>query len=409
MSEALAVYYEDRRVGLLQPDKKRRLSFEYSSEWLDDERGFPVSKSLPLSTEVYTSKAHSYFTNLLPEGPLREYICKQHGISPENDYELLKRIGGDCAGALRVLEDDTEVSFEDESYEPLESFSSMENLMSLPLMKSPDVRLSLAGAQHKLPVYLKGDDLYLPVKQAPSSHIMKFANMHYKRLAEVEFLVTSLAGSVGLRVVDLSLYPYAKDQSASISRRYDRYLDGERLRRLHQEDLCQVLGVPSVLKYEHDGGPSLVDCVDVIRKYSDDVIVDTQGFLQWIVFNVLVGNCDSHGKNLSFVYEEGKTALAPHYDLVSTIIYPSVAKTLAMSVGGEQGVHDVRKQHWSDQAKLMGMRPQILISLVDELSERVLASVESVFVGCEEVNEGFRVQLQRRIVKQCRRIQKLMV
>ena len=408
MSDYLIVYFAAREVGLLQPDEKRHLYFTYSPEWLKHSECFPVSKSIPLTAETYTGVAHSFFTNLLPEAGLRDFVCRKLGISIDNDYELLKQVGGDCAGALRVLPAGENNIYNDSDYEPIQHFVTAEALLSLSHDHHRNIRLSLAGAQYKLPVYLNKEVLHLPLKQAPSSHIMKFSNPQYRRLPEVEFLVTALARAINIPVVDLSLFPYGKNQLATISLRYDRYYDGSKLRRLHQEDFCQVMGISGVMKYQQEGGPSLNNCLEIIRKYSDNVIADTQSLLYWMVYNVLVGNCDSHGKNLAFVYQQGKTRLAPHYDLVSTINYPRVSKNLAMSIGGEQNVHNIRRSCWISQAQTMGIRPQMLCNLVDKMSTQILSEIGQVMAENNQINSGFSERLKVLITKQCRRIQTLM-
>lgn len=409
MNESLYVYYEDREVGILRPDDKGRLSFAYSEAWLArGAKGFPVSRSMPLSTETYSAVAHSYFTNLLPEGGLRELICNRLKISTENDYELLKRIGGDCAGALRILREEDDISLDDQSYEPIADLTSAERITGSMLLQHREIRLSLAGAQYKLPVYLDKGKLYLPRHHAPSSHILKFANRDYRKLPEVEYLVTRLAKEIGLHAIDLSLYPYGNRKLASISLRYDRLREDERLRRLHQEDFCQVLGIPASRKYQNEGGPSLADSIEVIRRYSDDVIEDAQRLVKWMVFNVLIGNCDSHGKNLSFLYRHGKCQLAPHYDLVATIHYGSVSTRMAMSVGGEEDVRNVSKAHWTAQAKAMGISPKMIYSQVAKMSEQIVSDTESVFAEIDQINDGFRRRLALLIKKQCKRIRKLL-
>jgi len=180
------------------------------------------------------------------------------------------------------------------------------------------------------------------------------------------------------------------------------------LRRLHQEDFCQVIGLPGIMKYEQEGGPSLSDCMNIIRKYSHDVISDTKSLLSWMVFNVLVGNCDSHGKNIAFLYKNGKTRLAPFYDLVATINYPRVSKNMAMSIGGERNVHDIRKSCWVSQARSMGVSPQMLCDLAAAMSAQLISTIGEAFADCHQVNPGFRDRMMVLIVKQCRRIQKLM-
>ncbi len=409
MNEPLYVYYENCEVGVLRPDDNRRLSFCYAEPWLEHpDQHFPISQSMPLRSEPYTSVAHAYFTNLLPEGGLRDLICSRLKISPENDYELLKRIGGDCAGALRILKEDDDISLEDQHYEPISELTSVETIVGGMLLKHTDVRLSLAGAQYKLPVYLDQGKLYLPRKHAPSSHILKFSNRNYRRLSEVECLVTSLAREIGLDVVELSLWPYGHQQMASISLRYDRVKEGGRLLRLHQEDFCQVQGIPASMKYQNEGGPSLADCIEIIRTYSDDVVADTRKLIQWMAFNVLVGNCDFHAKNLSFLYRDGQTRLAPIYDLVATTHYKQVSIKMAMHIGGQEIIHDVGKTHWTAQAQAMGISPKMLTTLVSDLSEQIQTHIEPTFAKIDPISASFRQNLSRLIIKQCKRTQRLL-
>jgi len=117
--------------------------------------------------------------------------------------------------------------------------------------------------------------------------------------------------------------------------RYDRKIDpstGE-VQRIHQEDFCQALGVPSHRKYQQEGGPAASDLLACIRAHSTAPALDLGHFLDLLVFNVLIGNADAHGKNDSWLYTGGSRRLAPAYDLVATTLWPELSSRMAMRIG----------------------------------------------------------------------------
>ncbi len=123
--------------------------------------------------------------------------------------------------------------------------------------------------------------------------------------------------------------------SVYLVQRYDRVYgaDGS-LERLHQENFCLALGVPPEMKYEAEGGPGFRECFQLVEQWSDEPIVDSLLLLDWVLFNCLIGNANSHAKNLSWLYAGGAIRLAPFYDLLSTAVYERVNNKLAMKLGG---------------------------------------------------------------------------
>lgn len=130
------------------------------------------------------------------------------------------------------------------------------------------------------------------------------------------------------RAETVSGHPYL------IIERYDRDLTVEPIRRLHQEDTCQALGKLQAEKYQEEGGPTVKDVFGLINDFSSAPAVDRSEFWQALIFNVLIGNCDAHGKNYSFLYDTRAPTLAPLYDLVSTVVYEGLSRRLAMSING---------------------------------------------------------------------------
>lgn len=333
----LYVHYQHQLVGTLHWNAER-LVFRYASEWLDDAASFPISLSLPLSGEFSETDSHAFFVNLLPEASVRQRICAALKISPGNDFELLRAIGGDCAGALTISETaaspQRSVEYEPISDKQLADWSTGTPDAFSAITGQNEVRLSLAGAQDKLPVHEIDGRLVIPKGDAPSTLLIKFASPFYSHLPENETFVSLVARRLQLPVVDIGLRETAKKRIAVIQR-YDRVAVESGFQRTHQEDFCQALGIDPRQKYEKEGGPSLAQCAAVIRAHCSLPIVELRRLVDWVLFNVLLGNADAHGKNISLLYTaNGQRVLAPFYDLVCTRNYPKIDRHLAMSIGG---------------------------------------------------------------------------
>jgi len=390
MSEPLYVHYQQQLVGMLSQTAARTMQFAYDDEWLRSANRFPISRSLPLEGTFTDSHSQHFFANLLPEGNVREQICKSLKISADNDFELLKAIGGDCAGALTITSTrSSDLQERPPRYEPVTEEQLASWSLGTPnafaaVTGQSDIRLSLAGAQDKLPVYMEGTQIMIPLGNAPSTHILKFASPHYSHLPENETFITLLAKEVGLPVVDVCIRKTAKS-SITIIARYDRRWDADQWTRLHQEDFCQALGIDASRKYEKEGGPSHKQCAALIRQHVTFPLVDLQKHLRWSLFNLLVGNADAHGKNLSLLYDRsGLPSLAPFYDLVCTRNYKNLSREMAMSVGGAWNPDVINAKHLTGLAEDLGIRSNIVIEQAKELADRIAISLPLVMDGYRE-------------------------
>jgi serine/threonine-protein kinase HipA len=131
-----------------------------------------------------------------------------------------------------------------------------------------------------------------------------------------------LAHEIGLAVAESTVRSF-EDQEALVVRRYDRQLDtGGRLVRVHQEDVCQVLGVSPLRKYESDGGPGPAEIIRLILRECDRPADDVGTFIDALALNWVIGGTDAHAKNYSFLLTPGSVRLAPLYDLISVLPYP---------------------------------------------------------------------------------------
>jgi len=383
VSDVLIVYLRDRRTGRLWLGKGRRFAFQYDEAWLSDTQAVPLSIALPLQSEVYEDDtARPFFANLLPESDLRKVIARCLGLSEGNDFALLEAIGGECAGAVSLLPEGTELAEEGE-YQPLdedELNALIEELPRRPLLAGESgVRLSLAGVQNKLPVYYDEDEetIYLPKGSAPSLHILKPPIAHFAHTVENEAFCMQLAQRMGLPVPDVILLQ--KAVPLYLVRRYDRDLKADRrVVRLHQEDFCQALGIAPDMKYEKEGGPSLQACFDLIRSVSLTPIADIKAMLNWVVFNYLIGNADAHGKNISLLFDERGPRLAPFYDMMSTAVYPELTDKLAMKIGGEDRPDWVIKRRWEQFADDVGIKYSIVHQTLTAMSKKLLTEIHAL-------------------------------
>lgn len=391
MIERLEVELFGQPAGRLEISGPLRSPDDWVFTYLRDHvrAGAPaLSVTMPLREEPWTGAvARNWFCNLLPEGAVRHAIVQRMRIPHDDDFALLAAIGGECAGAVSLRVPDAEQATADDGDTDLEAVLFLQGDVggegSWALAGTP-MRLSLAGAQDKLAVVAEADGrLRLPHRGEPSTHVLKPDSRRFRGLRDAEALGLALARAVGLdaaagRLVDVLGRP------ALLIERYDRFRtpDGT-LHRLHQEDFCQALGYPDGLKYEAAGGPGVAACSALVRRLALGPAA-VQGLLDWVVFNVLIGNADAHAKNLSLLCDrEGRRWLAPLYDLVPTIYLPEslVDRTPAMRIGAAARIDQVGAVDWAAFAVAAGYRKPYVLQRVRSLAAAVLGSLAEVGHG----------------------------
>jgi len=260
----------------------------------------------------------------------------------------LSEIGGDCAGA---------VEFWPENQKSLETKPTLIGLnedklarLLIELERKPllagdgKIRLSLAGAQNKIAVFIYENNMYL-ANGIPTSHILKPA------IKDIEDSVYNELFCLRLSSHYTSLYAtvgQAQHIPYLLVQRYDRKVDNKgQVQRLHQEDFCQALAIPPEKKYENEGGPTLKQCFNLISQVSSQPAVDLLQLQRGVIFNYLIGNADAHGKNFSLLYpSQTEIKLAPFYDLICTAVYPEIHTKMAMKIGGRYQPEEVLLRHW---------------------------------------------------------------
>ncbi len=354
MTRALDVWWDTRLVGQLTQNQHGELGFAYAPDWLDDDAAPPLSASLPKRVAPFSRReCRPFFSGLLPEESQRDAVAQALGVSRANDFILLDRLGGDVAGALTLLPAGEAATARAIRKRPTPLDEAglirvLDMLPARPLLAGEDgLRLSLAGAQLKVPVILVDGAVTLPAPGQPTTHILKPPIARFTATTENEGFIMRLAAAVGLEVAPVELR-VVRDRTFLLVARYDRAVsDDGRVQRIHQEDFCQALGVPPETKYASEGGPTLKDCFALLRRVATRPAVDVLKLLDAVIFNVITGNADAHGKNFSILYDDEGPRLAPLYDLLTTVAYPELSPRFAMKVGKAATLAEMETKDWS--------------------------------------------------------------
>ena len=341
---SLPVRLFDERVGELGHERGR-LELAYAGSAT---RG--IAQLLPPRATPYPDQdCRAFIANLLPEGDWRALLCRRLQLPPSADFELLAHLGHDCAGAVMFAESSAEHASAD-AYSPVPE-PELRRWLRDPLLRpspaeAPGLRRALAGAQDKLVIHLAEGEPYLCERGAPSTVILKpDISEGFKRIelsALNELFCMQLAGAVGLRVPHSFWFG-----GAFAVARFDRVQHGSRLARLHQEDFVQLLGLMPAAKYD----VSFRQCFDLIDRYAAAPEQARKELLERLFFNLLIGNCDAHGKNFALLFKAGGAELAPAYDLLSTQVYPSLSEAFSMRIGPARRQDELTALAWQALAR----------------------------------------------------------
>jgi serine/threonine-protein kinase HipA len=401
---SLDVYLRGVQIGILAPGGGTDYTFAFNPETVEEagEGAVVLSHFLPVREGPFDPiQTRTFFEGLLPEGARREEIARELRISPNDSYRLLEALGRDCAGAVVILPEGTVLeeaggSIDWLSDEELEKM--VEDLPRRPLgvrRRKGKMRLSLAGVQRKLTLIRSGSGAFgRPDADAPSTHLIKPQyDSEYPDLAYNETFCMRVAGCLGLPVADTELETIG-ERPCLISRRFDRSQDGTEMVRLHQEDLCQALGIPANLKYEQDLGPGFRRFRELLQAIGRGA--DVRTMVRAATLNFVLGNSDAHGKNFAILFAELGRQLAPLYDIVCTAVY-DVDDELAMAIGGNYEPEAVRLVDWLDMSSDCDLAPAPFLALVRSTATETRDCAESV-VGLARA-EGWHVPLLDEIVE----------
>ncbi len=404
------IFYESLPVAHLTFEGEWRL--DYDASWEERRSAFPVSLTMPLrSGPVAADRLLPWLANLLPETHLTE-ISQRLKVSPQDIVGLLSHIGRDTAGALSIGEPRKPGIH----LQPVPNAAALERILDeLPakpfLVGERGVSMSLAGVQEKLPIFVDDDGaISIPVDGTPSTHILKPDTKRLAGSVENEAFCLALARACGLEAAEATI-GMAGNRRYLLVKRYDRFTDPEgQIRRLHQEDLCQLTGHFPSQKYERSStgrGATLRLMFDAVS----DLVSPAERLklLDAVIFNVLISNSDSHAKNYSILIGAGGSAkMAPLYDLMCAAVYRQVDHSLPQGIAGRFNAPDLRRADWQALADEVGLSVASTLRRVEELTECVSAACEDV-AGQTEARAGDPARVLEKIIhsiqKRRRRIQ----
>jgi serine/threonine-protein kinase HipA len=376
-SDSFSVWIGDRRAGTIHRigDRTR---FSLDLDYRDDPHrpvlGL-VFEDRPEKVHVATVRVAPWFSNLLPESRLRDWIARERDVNPEREMELLAQVGHDLPGAVRILA-------EDEA--PLEAAWIAEPdtyaIETADDFHQPGVRFSLAGVAMKFSMVQRSKQFTLPAHGEGGDWIVKTPDAVFRDVPLNEFAMMTLADAVGIEVPEVMLVPREKiddrlphsvwptnEEFAYAIRRFDR--DGQH-GLIHIEDLAQVRNIYQELK---DKGNFETVASLIYRGRDKDSLLE---FTRRLTFDILISNGDHHLKNWSLIYPDGRVPrLAPAYDIVSTAHYfeGNRIEDLALKFGGNKEFHRVSLGTFRRLQERLGARDVDLAECAALTVERTIA------------------------------------
>ena len=413
----LLVLLNNRPIGRLEKESSGAIHFRYDEHWLAKGDAVPVSLSLPLREDVYRGeRVAAVFENLLPDSEmLRRRIAEKVGARGTDAFSLLAEIGRDCVGALQFIpvgEEPPAKQFDaagklirDREIEQL-----LANLARAPLGldREQDFRISVAGAQEKTALLRFNGKWLKPQGTTPTTHILKPQigtlpnGLDLSNSVENEFYCLRLMAAFGLPVAEAEMKTFGHTKTLVVERFDRRWVDKKRLLRLPQEDCCQALGCLPSRKYQNEGGPGMVDILNLL-KAADKPAEDQRLFLKSQIIFWLIGATDGHAKNASiFLGPEGRFQMTPFYDVLSA--QPSLDSRqierkqmkLAMSVGDSRHyrVDEISGRHFVQTA----IRARLSRHFAEETLDAVATSAKAAFDAVEsKLPVGFPMKIHTSI------------
>lgn len=385
MSDELIALVGSREMGRVHRHARGRLTFAYDDAWRDAADAHPLSLSMPMGAKEHGPEmVEAFLWGLLPDNEMvLERWARKFQITARNVFGLIANVGEDCAGAVQFVRPDRVdaiLSGQEDGVEWLDEFELAARLKALRedhaawRMPRDTGQFSLAGAQPKTAVLYVQGKWGIPRGRIATTHILKPPTGTFDGHAENEHLCLGIARKLGLPTATTRVLHVGNEIAISVER-YDRVFSGNNIVRVHQEDMCQALGLPPTRKYQNEGGPSVADLAGLIRLYSSARDEDLGRFVDAVLFNFLIVGTDAHAKNYSLLLgASGQVRLAPLYDVASILPYDAYdlhKVKLSMKIGGEYGVLDIRRRHIERLAKDVKLPADAVMARLATLAERL--------------------------------------
>lgn len=369
-SEALSVLIGDELVGTLAWIAPDKTIFTLDGDYIQNERRRTLTSTIALQEQAQLRevlwKANMslapFFSNLLPEGPLRSYLARINGINMQREFFLLKALKDDLPGAVRLEASSRDFSLTHEHGSVADE------------PPSAGLRFSLGGVQLKFSALLDASGgLTVPVHGIGGSWIVKLASHQYANVPENEYCMMEMARRCGIDVPAVELKDCAAISGLPLGlpphfdtcfavKRFDR----QETKRVHIEDFCQVFNVPPQAKYSKQFNYNHMAAF-IWRNLGE---ADLLEFVRRLVFNIAIGNNDMHLKNWSLIYRDGVTAaLAPAYDLLATRLYV-MHDELSLRLGDATHMEKVGTETFQNLIKTAKLPAHLVLSAVAETVDR---------------------------------------
>ncbi len=375
MAKTLSVLLDDMPVGRLTLNAGDGCDFRLLESY---KRAYPqpvlgqVFLDDPDQVRSVRAGVPPWFSNLLPEGLLRGLIAKQAGVDETREFFLLRHLGEDLPGAVRIVPDAADEESPDVGEEPAERAAG-------------DVddawHFSLAGVQLKFSARRSERGLTIPVSGRGGDWIVKLPDARYRDVPRTEYATMRWAGAGGVAIPEIHLVPIADITGLPPS--YNDYIESHALAirrfdrpsfdaRVHMEDFAQILDLYPHEKYNKYNYQTLAKLIRVLAAEGD-----LAQYVRRLVFMVASGNGDMHHKNWSLIYPDGlNPSLSPAYDLVSTIQFDPKDK-LALNLRGSKEWEDVTEETFRRMARKAGVDESLMMSWVDQARTDILEAWRS--------------------------------
>ncbi|MEZ8087334.1 HipA domain-containing protein [Vibrio sp. 1S139] len=395
-------------VGQFVQQSKTYGAFSYSDAWLAYDSAFPISLSLPLvKGECSSFNALNFMHNLLPDlEEERLSLAHSVGVQSNDVFTLLSKFGHDCTGGISFTEsrEPPKIGWK---YREI-SASELNELVTQRKSFRPffgDYRPCISGTQRKTTLTRLNGKWYVPQEKSLSSHIIKYpmdviaqsnSVLDMSSSVENEFICTQIAKELGFNVPNVEIITTESGAKALAVKRFDRCFGDGVVTRRHQEDFCQIFGVPEHLKYQSENNLGVSKIVDVLS-LSAQSKTNNHNFFKFMILQCLLGATDGHLKNFSVhIAPGGHYQLTPFYDLLSA--YPAVGNRglnkrklkLAMGLQASRGykyhISKICLRHIEQTASQFGISNanchEIVYAFLAQFSS-ALSSIDKRFPGQE--------------------------
>jgi serine/threonine-protein kinase HipA len=399
---ALTVWLYADPVADLRPDRRGQLSLRYRPDVIDrlGQGALCLSVALPVRSAPYRHDAvERWIEGLLPEGETRTVLERRFSVRRGDSFGLLCALGRDCAGAVAFL-DPQDAPADHPAPTPQSDEAVAEAIADLPahpLGADEEVRVSLGGLQAKLLLTRAGDGWARPTGGSPSTHLLKPDPPGMAGLVAGEALALETVRLAGLDAARAELLAFG-GRPVLVVERYDRRLVDGVIRRVHQEDGCQALGLdPFRDKYQtSEQPPSYRALAGVLTDHAVEPLAEWRRLGELMTATVALGNSDGHARNHSYLIEDGAVRLAPAYDVAPTVEFSS-GRRVGLWIDGQAMLFAITRGHLAREMRSWGVPAAAAGAVVDTTLERLATALPKAADLVSVVDEALLDRCSARI------------